>query len=87
MIVLDTNAVSETMRSRPHQSVLGWLDACSAAGLFVTTVTEAEIRIGIARLDDSKRRESLIAAVDRAFETLYQRSWRCPYRRPAAIAN
>ena len=70
MIVLDTNAVSETLRSRPHQSVLGWLNACTAADLFVTTVTEAEIRLGIARLDDGKRRESLIAAVDRAFETL-----------------
>ena len=83
MIVLDTNIVSETMRSRPNPSVLAWRDACTAAGLFVRTVTEAEIRSGIARLDDGRRRDGLIAAADRAFGTLF-RGQVLPFDRDAA---
>lgn len=83
MIVLDTNIISETMRRRPDAAVLAWLDECPAAGLFVTTVTEAEIRFGIARLNEGTRRESLIATADRAFETLF-RGQVLPFDRDAA---
>lgn len=44
MFVLDTNVISELMRDSPHSEVLAWLDKQLASALFVTTITEAEIR-------------------------------------------
>ena len=44
MVVLDTNVVSELMRETPRREVLAWLDGQRTRDLFVTSVTEAEIR-------------------------------------------
>jgi len=44
--VLDTNAVSETRKSRPDPGLLDWLSAQDAAHLFVTTITLAEVWSG-----------------------------------------
>lgn len=51
MVVLDTNVVSELMHEDPSMEVLIWLDSRPTRELFVTAVTEAEIRAGIAFLD------------------------------------
>ena len=85
MIVLDTNVISETMRRQPNPAVLAWLDERAASGLFVTTVTEAEIRFGIARMDAGKRREGLVAAAEQAFEAIF-RDRVLPFDRDAARA-
>ena len=50
MIVLDTNVVSEFMQDHPRPEVLAWLDQQLANSMFVTAVTEAEVRSGIALL-------------------------------------
>jgi hypothetical protein len=67
MIVLDTNVVSELMRAEPAQAVLTWMQANSGDGLYTTAVTVAEIRYGIARLPEGRRRESLHQAADEIF--------------------
>jgi predicted nucleic acid-binding protein len=85
MIILDTNVISETMRSQPDPSVLTWLDERAAAGLFVSTITEAEIRFGVARLPKGKRRNGLATAAEQAFETLF-RDRVLPFDRDAARA-
>ncbi|MCP3729310.1 type II toxin-antitoxin system VapC family toxin [Sphingomonas sp. MG17] len=61
MIVLDTNVVSELLRTEPASEVLDWLRGQSSASLFITTVTHAEIRYGIAILPAGKRRDALDA--------------------------
>ena len=71
MIVLDTNVISELMRNNPQQAVLTWLDAQSVNSLFVTTITEAEILIGIALLPDGRRRRGLVEASQRVFAMLF----------------
>jgi len=71
MIVLDTNVISELMRDAPHPAVLAWVDEQAAASLFVTAVTEAEIRLGIALLPAGKRRDGIAEAADRAFAALF----------------
>ena len=71
MIVLDTNVVSEFMRDHPQPEVLAWLDQQQAHTLFVTAVTEAEVRSGIALLPSGKRRRGLAAAAERAFGVLF----------------
>ena len=71
MFVLDTNVVSEFMRESPEPKVRAWLDDQLTSTLFVTAVTEAEIRTGIAILPDGERRRGLTAAAERAFGVLF----------------
>ena len=66
MIVLDTNVVSESLRNAPHPGVIAWLDAWPLDTLFVTAVTEAELRFGIELLPAGRRRDSLHAQVQGA---------------------
>ena len=71
MYVLDTNVVSELMREQPQAEVLVWMDRQLTDNLYVTAVTEAEIRTGIAILPDGERRRGLTAAAERAFGVLF----------------
>ncbi|MFF5075928.1 type II toxin-antitoxin system VapC family toxin [Actinoplanes sp. NPDC000266] len=67
MIVLDTNVVSELMRAAPDRAVLAWLQQTSGTGLYTTAVTVAEVRYGIARLPEGRRRETLHQAANEIF--------------------
>ena len=67
MIVLDTNVVSELMRASPAPAVLEWLQQTSSTGLYTTAVTVAEIRYGIARLPQGRRRDTLHQAANEIF--------------------
>ena len=71
MLVLDTNVVSELMRERPNPEVLHWVDDQPTGNLFVTSVTEAEVRTGIAILPEGERRRGLAAAAERLFSVLF----------------
>ncbi len=71
MFVLDTNVVSELMRERPTPEGLKWIDGQPTSSLFVTTVTEAEIRTGIAILPEGERRRGLAAAAERLFSVFF----------------
>lgn len=64
MIVLDTNVVSEPLKSQPSLRVMEWLDDQVAETLFITTVSRAELRFGVLKLPDGKRRNALAAHVD-----------------------
>ncbi|NTU43550.1 MAG: type II toxin-antitoxin system VapC family toxin [Nitrospirales bacterium] len=57
--LLDTNVVSETIRRQQNRQVIGWLEQIPAEALFVSVLTLGEIRKGIERLEDVKRRERL----------------------------
>ncbi|MEU4240701.1 type II toxin-antitoxin system VapC family toxin [Actinoplanes sp. NPDC026619] len=67
MIVLDTNVVSELMRAAPAPAVIAWLQQTSSTGLYTTSVTVAEIRYGIARLPDARRKHDLSQAANEIF--------------------
>jgi predicted nucleic acid-binding protein len=55
MIILDTNVLSETQRLRPNPGVMAWLDSQAPETLWLTAITVAEIRYGIAALPDGSR--------------------------------
>jgi toxin FitB len=59
MIVLDTNVVSEMLRSNPSIKVVEWMLGESPIALFITTITEAELLYGVARLPEGPRRATL----------------------------
>jgi predicted nucleic acid-binding protein len=67
VIVLDTNVVSELMRTSPAVGVLSWLRQQQAADLFTTAVTLAEVRYGIARLPAGHRRDELTRTAHEVF--------------------
>lgn len=48
MFVLDTNVVSELMRRAPDPVVASWVEKRTTSSLFLTAVTEAELRFGLA---------------------------------------
>ena len=50
MIVLDTNVVSEAMKPEPDATVRAWLNEQTAETLYLSSVTLAELRFGIAVL-------------------------------------
>ncbi len=62
-MVLDTNVVSELMRSEPDAAVLAWLNDQPADTLWLNSVVVSELLYGIARLPDGKRRAQLAQAV------------------------
>ena len=62
MIILDTNVVSELMRPRPDARVRQWVSGQRVGELGTTAVTVAEIRHGIERLPDGRRKETLLSA-------------------------
>jgi predicted nucleic acid-binding protein len=64
VIVLDTNVVSELMRQAPEPRVVLWIDRFPADDVFVTAVTAAELRYGVARLPDGRRKRELFVKVD-----------------------
>lgn len=67
MVVLDTHVVSELMRSPPSAAVVTWLHSHRVAGLCTTAVTVAEVRYGIERLADGRRKDQLRSAANQVF--------------------
>ena len=64
MIVVDTNVVSELMRLAPEPAVMTWFSEQDSAQLYLTAVSEAELRAGAAILPAGRRRERLATEVD-----------------------
>lgn len=59
MILLDTNVISEPQRHAPDVRVLNWIDAQALETLYLSTITVAELRAGIALMPAGKRRAHL----------------------------
>lgn len=72
MILLDTNVISELMRAEPTQIVLDWFGQHDAADLFISAITEAELRTGVAILPDGQRRDRLQLAIDAMIDQDFQ---------------
>jgi toxin FitB len=72
VIVLDTNVVSELMRTRPDAAVVAWVDAHQADELYLTSMTAAELLYGVARLPSGRRREQLAQKVGRLIDELFE---------------
>lgn len=57
--LLDTNVVSEWTKPRPNSGVIQWLSQAEESHVFLSVVTIAELRHGIERLPQGKRRREL----------------------------
>jgi len=68
VIVLDTNVISEPLKSKPARNVMAWLDNQSAETLYISVVSRAELRFGVLKLPDGKRKNALAAQIERVLE-------------------
>lgn len=59
MILLDTNVLSELTKAHPAANVVRWLEDHEPR-LALPTIVLAELRYGIARLADGRRKRSLL---------------------------
>ncbi|TDR94798.1 type II toxin-antitoxin system VapC family toxin [Enterovirga rhinocerotis] len=85
MIVLDTNVVSEPMRSKPNRMVLDWLDRQPGEALYLTTTSLAELVAGVRILPAGQRRSDLDKALSDLLERLFGPRI-LPFDREAALA-
>ncbi len=58
-LLLDTNVLSEVRRPAPDPTVLAWLDTVDEDRTFISVVSIAEIRRGVALMEESRRRDAL----------------------------
>lgn len=66
-IILDTNVVSELMRSQPEQAVMDWFAGRTGDLFYISAITQAEIMLGISLLPAGKRRDALTVAAEGMF--------------------
>ena len=59
MILLDTNVISEPLRPSPAARVIDWMDAQPLETLYLSAMTVAELRAGMALMPAGKRRTAL----------------------------
>jgi predicted nucleic acid-binding protein len=65
--LLDTNVLSELLRSSPAPAVLAWFAKQAPESLFVSAVTQAEMMLGARLLPAGKRRKALEMALKAMF--------------------
>ncbi len=71
MILLDTNVISEPLRQAPEARVIEWIDAQAMDTLFLSAITVAELRAGVALLPVGKRRSSLQESLEKRVLPLF----------------
>jgi len=60
-LLLDTNVLSEVRRPAPNPKVLAWLDAIDEDRTFISVASIAELKRGVALMNDGRRRDALAA--------------------------
>jgi predicted nucleic acid-binding protein len=58
-LLLDTNILSEVTKPRPEVRVMEWLDGLDEDRAFISVVSIAEIRRGVALMDNGRKRDAL----------------------------
>lgn len=64
MILLDTNVLSALMRDPPDPAVIVWLDRQNSDEIWTTAVTVFEVRFGLARMSEGRKRRDLQVAFE-----------------------
>lgn len=71
--LLDTNILSEVTKPLPDVSVLQWLDRLDEDRAFISVVSIAEIRRGVALMDEGRRRDALAEWLERGLLQRFER--------------
>jgi len=71
MILIDTNIISEMMKSAPDPKVISWIDQQDIMQLYISTITIAELVYGINTLPAGNRRNYL----EKAFNSVVREAF------------
>lgn len=71
MIVIDTNVISELWNAEPNPLVVRWMDNQAIETLYLSAITLAELRFGLAILPAGKRRDVLQNRLDQKVLPLF----------------
>jgi predicted nucleic acid-binding protein len=82
-IILDTNVISALMGPVPAGAVLNWFSGLPQSSFRITTINEAEIRYGIARLADGRKKRELALLAEEFLFTMLEP---LPFDHLAALA-
>lgn len=62
--LIDTNIVSETIKSTPNKGVIKWFNSTPSDALFISVITIGEIRKGIEIIKEDVKKSELINWLD-----------------------
>ncbi len=71
MILLDTNVISEPLKLTGDVAVLTWIDAQVIDTLYLSAISLAELRFGIAALAPGKRKDALHTGLEQRILPLF----------------
>lgn len=71
-VSVDTNVVSELIRKSPHPSVKACADGLNVEKMFLSSISEAELRFGTAILPLGRRREMLILEIENMLRDVFE---------------
>ena len=57
--ILDTNVISELVAAQPNPKVIRWINEVDPDKIFLSVITIGELKKGISKLPESKRKELL----------------------------
>ena len=63
--LLDTNVISELKRPKPNENVINWFASVKKDSLYLSVLTLGEIRKGVDKLPESKRKQALSIWLER----------------------
>jgi toxin FitB len=69
--VLDTNVLSESLRAPCNEHVARWLTMAPMERCYTTAISEAEMRLGVQRLPEGRRKQDLLNRVGMIFTTQF----------------
>lgn len=72
MILLDTNVISEPLKTRGGPKVAKWINVQNIETLYLSTIGLAELRFGIAALPLGKRKDVLHASLEQRELPLFE---------------
>lgn len=59
--LLDTNVISELVAKQPNPNVIRWIDGLEPNSVYLSVITIGELRKGIEKLPESRRKDALRA--------------------------
>jgi toxin FitB len=71
VILLDTNVISEPLKLSGDAAVLAWIDAQLIETLYLSAISLAELRFGIAALPAGRRKDALDASLEQRVLPLF----------------
>ena len=90
MILLDTNIISEPLRPKPDSAVIAWLDRQPVETLYLSSITVAELRFGIAILPEGGKKRLLLKNWKKQYYLYFQTEFwiltsKLPLRMPKSV--